>query len=271
MRMLTDQVALVTGASSGIGEGLAMMLAELGAEVVLVARRPGELERVAAGITAAGGRAHAMPADLSDDEDLRTLLDAIGRETGPIGILVNNAASAATLRPVHEIGLAEWDAELSLNLRAPMALCTAVLPAMRQRRQGIIVNVCSGAGTRAIAGMGGYCVSKNALRVLTELIQMENQYLGIRAWAVSPGAVAAPLAAATAGWDQARQQDALTVADIVGLVRFLLSQHPRVQIGPQVAIQPTRDPFRAVQAAARAPDRALTARGSGPDHTQRGG
>ena len=195
MQTLRDTVAVVTGASSGIGEAVAKMLAAEGARVTLAARREDELERVAGEIRRHGGEVLVAPADMHDLGALAHVVERTQQAFGPIEILVNNAGVYSTA-PVHALDMEQWDMTFSINLRAPAALCRAVLPSMRERRRGAIVNIASEAGALVYAGMGAYAVSKHALRVLTELIQEENQALGIKAWAICPGYVDTSMARA---------------------------------------------------------------------------
>ncbi|HSJ45234.1 MAG TPA: SDR family oxidoreductase, partial [Euzebyales bacterium] len=171
-----------------MGRGLAEMLARHGVRVALAARRQAELARVAAEITAAGGSAVSLPTDVADEAQLHDLVDRVKRRLGPVDILVN-AAGVGHGQPVHELDIDQWDETFDVNLRGPAVLCARVLPAMRARRRGFVVNICSEAGVFVYPGMGEYAVSKHALRVLTELLQEENQSHGIKAWAVCPGMV----------------------------------------------------------------------------------
>jgi NADP-dependent 3-hydroxy acid dehydrogenase YdfG len=137
--MLEGAVAIVTGASSGIGEGLADMLAEEGVKVALVARREAELQRVAEAIRQKGGTALVAPTDLRDEAALRAMLEKTQSTLGPVDILVN-AGATLHLGPIHELDVTAWDASMAINLRAPALLCAAVLPGMRERRRGYILN-----------------------------------------------------------------------------------------------------------------------------------
>jgi NAD(P)-dependent dehydrogenase (short-subunit alcohol dehydrogenase family) len=235
---LDGDVAVVTGGSSGIGEGLARMLAGQGAAVALAARREVELRRVADEIRAAGGRALAVPADVGRDEDLDRLLARVQEELGPVDVLVN-AAGVAAYQPVHELDMALWDRQLRVNLRAPARLCAAVLPGMRERRRGLVVNVASEAGVFAYAGMGAYAVSKHGLCALTRLIAEENQELGVKAWAICPGMVDTPLV----GDAGPARERFLKVADVVGVVETLLLQDDNVKMGPEILIRTMRNPW----------------------------
>ena len=134
-----------------------------------------------------------------------------------------------------------WDASLEVNLRAPALLCAAVLPGMRERKRGYIVNISSEAGVIVYEGMGAYAISKHALRVLTELIQQENQEFGVKAWTICPGFVDTPMVAAWA--PDANPHNFLRVEEVVDLVRFLLTQGANVKMGPEILIRTTRNPY----------------------------
>jgi NAD(P)-dependent dehydrogenase (short-subunit alcohol dehydrogenase family) len=231
--------ALVTGASSGIGEGLAKMLAAEGARVALVARREAELERVAQAIRSRGGTAIVVPADLSEEKALQAALVETRQSLGPVDILVN-CAGILTSSPVHEMDLRAWDATMQINLRTPTLLCAAVLPAMRERRRGFIVNVASEAGAFVFGGMGAYAVSKHGLRVLTELVQRENQEFGIKAWAICPGWVDTPMAGSSSGTNS---RHFLKVEEVADVVRYLMTQGDNVKMGPEILIRTTRNPY----------------------------
>jgi fengycin family lipopeptide synthetase B len=239
MDMLKGAVAIVTGASSGIGEGIATMLAGEGVKVALVARREKELERVAEGIHRQGGTALVAPADLRDEAALRTMLEHTQNTLGPVDILVNSGATPL-MCPIHELEMPAWDASMETNLRAPALLCAAVLPSMRERKRGYIVNISSEAGAFVYKGMGPYAVSKHALRVLTELIQEENQEFGIKAWAICPGFVDTPMGGWAAGTNS---KNFLTVEEVVGVVRFLLTQGANVKMGPEILVRTTHNPW----------------------------
>lgn len=239
METLNGTVALITGASSGIGEGIANMLAAEGVKVALVARRHHELERVAEEIRHQGGTALIAPADLRDERALRAVVEQTRTLLGPIDILVNSGGIMYAT-PIHELDMQAWDACLQVNLRAPTLLCAAVLAGMRERKRGYIVNIASEAGVFVYGGMGAYAISKHALRVLTELIQEENQEFGLKAWAICPGFVDTPLAAWASGTNPS---NFLRVEEVVGVVRFLLTQGANVKMGPEILIRTTRNPY----------------------------
>ena len=239
MTELAGSVAIVTGASSGIGRGLAEMLARHGVRVALAARRPAELERVAARIADAGGSALSVPTDVADEAQLGDLVDRVEITLGPVDIVVN-AAGVPDGQPLHEFDIGRWDHTLAVNLRGPAVLCARVVPGMRARRRGCIVNICSEAGVFVYPGMGAYAVSKHALRVLTELLQEENQAFGIKAWAVCPGMVDTPM---SHDHPDATRQRFLTVEDVTDVVEGLLLQRDNVKLGPQILVRTMQNPW----------------------------
>jgi short-subunit dehydrogenase len=236
---LTDRVAVVTGASSGIGAGLAAMLAGEGARVVLAARRGKELERVAAGIRQAGGVAVPVITDLTDDDSLASLLARTRAELGPVDVLVNNAGFAVW-KPLEATSLAEWDHTFAVNVRAAAYLCAAVLPGMQERRFGRVINISSEAGVAIVPGLAAYCVSKHALGALTEVIQDANHDNGIKAWVICPGFVDTEMGEVVPG---ANRDHYLQVEEVVDVVRYLIRLGGNVKLGPQILLRTMRNPM----------------------------
>src|SRR5215471_12224504 len=239
MAVLADRVAVVTGASSGIGAGLAAMLAEEGARVVLAARRGEELERVAAGIRRAGGVAVPVVTDLADDDSMARLLTRTTAEFGPVDVLVNNAGFGLW-KPLEETSIAEWDHTFAVNVRAAAYLCAAVLPGTQERRFGRVINIGSEAGVAIVPGLAAYCVSKHALVALTEVIQDANHDNGIKAWAVCPGFVDTEMGEVAPG---ANRDHYLRVDEVIDVVRFLLRLGDNVKIGPELPVRTMRNPM----------------------------
>jgi NAD(P)-dependent dehydrogenase (short-subunit alcohol dehydrogenase family) len=186
---LAGQVALVTGASSGLGRATAVAMAQAGADVALLARGKQDLEQVAAEAGRAGGRALVLPADLADAEALAGAVAWVMDAFGHIDVLVN-AAGTDVPGPVAELAVGDWDRVLAVNLRAPFVLAKAVFPHMRSAGRGTIVNVSSVAGKRGWAGAAAYCASKFALTGLTQALAAEGRPHGIRACVLYPGAMA---------------------------------------------------------------------------------
>ena len=239
MRALIDRVAVVTGASGGIGAGLAAMLASEGARVALAARRKEQLDRVASSIRNAGGIAVPVVTDLTSDESLANLVGRTRAELGPIDILVNNAGYAVW-KSLESTSMAEWDRTFAVNVRAAAYLCAAALPDMQRRGFGRIINVASEAGVAIVPGLAAYCVSKHALRALTEVIQDGNHTNGIKAWVVCPGFVDTDMGYVVPGGNP---KNFLHVEEVVDIVRFLLQTGDNVKLGPEILVRTMRNPM----------------------------
>jgi len=237
--LLAGRVALVTGASSGIGAALAAMLAEEGARVAVAARREAELRELARRIELAGGTALTVATDLTDDAALRRLVERTVDELGPIDVLVNNAGFAVW-KPLELTSVAEWDQTFAVNIRAPALLTATVLPGMQARRFGRIVNIGSEAGVAIVPGLAAYCVSKHALVALTEVVQDANHENGIKAWVVCPGFVDTEMGTVVPG---AKPENFLKVEEVVDLVRYLLGLGDNVKLGPPVLVRTMRNPM----------------------------
>jgi NADP-dependent 3-hydroxy acid dehydrogenase YdfG len=215
---LAERVAIVTGAGRGIGRAVAEALARQGAAVVLASRTRAEIASVAETIRNAGGRALAVPTDVTQDARVEALVDETVGELGRVDILVT-AAGVAAFGPVASAKSADWDPMLAVNLRAVMLCCRAVLPPMLRQRSGTIVNVSSIAATRPIAGAAAYAATKAGVVAWSRVLAEELRADGVRVGVISPGAVDTPLwDASPGGPDRARMLTAETVARAVMLM-----------------------------------------------------
>lgn len=183
---LSEDVAVVTGAGRGIGEGIARVFAEAGAAVVLAARRTEEIERVAEAIRKEGGRAIAVTTDVTDDDAVEALAQAARDEFGRLDIWVNNAGGSPVSKPLTKLSETEWEATLRLNLTAVWKC--SVVAAKHLEDGGRILNISSRAAVSTIKGSGHYAASKAAVNSLTTTFAAE---LGpkIRVNCIMPGAV----------------------------------------------------------------------------------
>jgi len=225
---LDGKVALVTGASSGLGRGMALALAGAGARVVLLARREATLEAVAADIRAAGGEAAVLTGDLAERPRLSPIAAAAGRPFGAPDILVN-AAGVNLREPAAEITHQSWDRTLDLNLAVPFFLAQALVPAMRERGWGRIINLASLQSVRAFENGLAYGASKGGVAQLTRAMAEAWSRHGIACNAIAPGFFPTELTApvfdnpARAAW--AAGQTCIgrngRLADMDGVVVFL--------------------------------------------------
>ena len=186
---LTGKIALVTGASSGIGVGIAEALHAQGAHVVLTGRREPELQAVAAGL---GERASVIPADLNDATAPASLVEAIEAAHGRLDILVNNAGFTRDMLALR-MDDADWNAVLEVDLNAPFRLARAALRGMMKRRAGRIISIASIVGVTGNAGQANYAAAKAGLIGLSKALAQEVAPRGVTINVVCPGFIATPM------------------------------------------------------------------------------
>lgn len=183
---LTGKVALVTGATSGIGRRQSVALAQAGADVVLIGRREQRLREVADEINAMGGAAVALPADLRNTGELAAIAEQATAEFGEIDILVN-AAGINPRQSVDDVTLDSWDETINLNLAAPFFLARALVPGMRDKGWGRIINIASLQSSRAFANSLPYGASKGGIAQMTRAMAEAWSGDGINCNAIAPG------------------------------------------------------------------------------------
>lgn len=191
---LQEQVALVTGGGRGLGRAYALALAAAGAVVAVTARTDAELQAVVQTIEQNGGRALAVPADVTDERAVTQMVATVEQQLGPVTLLLNNAGVLRAVGRMAEVEADAWWREIEINLRGPFLCSRAVLPGMIARKQGRIINLASGAGLGPIDGGSAYCVSKAALIRLSEQLALETREQGIAVFAIHPGTVRTPMA-----------------------------------------------------------------------------
>jgi NADP-dependent 3-hydroxy acid dehydrogenase YdfG len=234
--VLKDKIALVTGASSGIGAATAELLAREGAVVAAVARRLDRLEALVRRIESAGGRAAAFSADIAIDTEAAAVAQRVLARYGRIDILVN---SAGIVRPgaVETADPAHWREMIDINLLATMYLSRAVLPGMRGRGDGHIVVVSSTAGRYVGTRHSGYTASKHAVNAFAETMRQEVAPLGIRVTIVEPGATTTEVASSIPDVEDralltqhVTKEGTMRAEDVGGAIVFALRQPPNVNV-----------------------------------------
>jgi 3-oxoacyl-[acyl-carrier protein] reductase len=187
MAALSGKVAIITGASRGIGEAAAEALAAAGAAVMLTARDGARTEGVAARITAAGGKAAAVACDVADYAAVQALVGATAQRFGSPDILVNNAGVIDPIAALADSDPAAWAKNVQINLVGAYNVVRALLPGMKAAGGGTIVNVSSGAALRPLEGWSAYCSGKAGMAMLTQAIKLEEAANGIRVFGFQPG------------------------------------------------------------------------------------
>ncbi|MBY0339225.1 MAG: 3-oxoacyl-[acyl-carrier-protein] reductase [Acetobacteraceae bacterium] len=229
MFRLEGKVALVTGASSGIGVAIARALHAQGATVALTGRREGELSALAAEL---GGRSHVMPADLADPAAPAALVERVESEAGRLDILVNNAGFTRDMLALR-MGDEDWNAVLEVDLNAPFRLARAALRGMMKRRTGRIVSIASIVGVTGNAGQANYAAAKAGLIGMSKALAQEVAPRGVTVNVVAPGFIATPM---TDKLSDAQRQALLgriplgamgTPEDVAAAVAYLASEEAK--------------------------------------------
>ena len=186
---LTDKVAIITGASKGIGEDIARLYARFGAKVIISSRKQDACDALAADIKAAGGEATGIAAHVGDMEQLAQLVEKTIAVYGGVDILVNNAASNPVFGPSLDADGGAFDKIMQANVKAPFELSKLCYPSMKARGGGSVIMVSSIAGHTPDPGLGLYSVSKAAMNMLTKVLAKEWGPDGIRVNAICPGLI----------------------------------------------------------------------------------
>jgi NADP-dependent 3-hydroxy acid dehydrogenase YdfG len=243
MTAIEGQVVAITGASSGIGEATARLLAERGAAVVLGARRTERLDHLARDIRDRGGRAIACATDVTRRGDLERLVGQAVAEFGRLDVLVGNAG-IARIGPVSDLDVDGWDAMIDVNLRGVLYGIAAALPVFRRQGHGHLVTTVSTSGLKIVPTQAVYAATKNAVRTLLEGLRQESTDGVLRTTAISPGFVRTEL---TGSIDDAqvreevrRNMDGFGIEPeaVARVVAFAIEQPRDVEIG-EVTIRPT--------------------------------
>ena len=186
---LEGKVALVTGASKGIGEAMAEALAEAGAKVIVSSRKQEAVEEVAQNIRNKGGEATAIAANVGDEDSMKALVELSLTKYGGVDILINNAAANPVFGPLNETETWAFDKIMDVNVKGPFTLAKMLYPCMKSRGGGSVINISSVGGLRPEQGLGIYSVSKAALISLTKVMAKEWGRDHIRANVICPGLV----------------------------------------------------------------------------------
>jgi len=239
---IKGKVVAITGASSGIGEATAMMLAAKGARVVLGARRSDRLEALVSRIVKAGGEAVCSVTDVKKRDDLKNLVKRACDQYGRLDVIINNAG-VAQLSRIDDLPVEDWEEMIDVNLKGVLYGIAAALPVFRKQNSGHIINIISTSGIKIVPMQGVYAGTKNAVRTISEALRQEAG-ANLRVTGISPGVVQTELADNMTNPDmkavisENMKKLAISPDAIASAVAFAIAQPAHVEVG-DIVIRPT--------------------------------
>jgi NADP-dependent 3-hydroxy acid dehydrogenase YdfG len=242
-----DKVVVITGASSGLGESTAKLLARNGAKVVLGARRKDRIDAAVREILAAGGQAAGFAVDVTKRAEVEAFLKGAVDSFGRVDVLVNNAG-IMPIAPIHLLKVEEWDRQIDVNIKGVLYGVAAVLPQMQKQKSGHIINMASVFGIKIFAPGGTvYCATKSAVRALTEGLRIELHAENIRCTMISPGAIASELQDGSSDPSSAKAvkelyKVAIPAESVARAILYAIEQPADVEID-EVVLRPTAQDF----------------------------
>jgi NAD(P)-dependent dehydrogenase (short-subunit alcohol dehydrogenase family) len=219
-KRLEGKVAIVTGASRGIGKAISLALAKEAATVVVAARAIDKMNETAKLVTAAGGKAQIIPTELTDERSIKNLVKATGERFGRLDILINNAGITHSAK-LEETLTEDWDRCQQINTRAPFILCREALPLLKIAERAYIINIASVVGVKGYPLQSAYTASKHALRGMTISLSEELRGSNIRVHLICPGGVDTELVQNVR--PDIKKQDLMRPEEIAELVLYLLT------------------------------------------------
>jgi len=244
---IADKVVVITGASSGIGESTARLLAGSGAKVVLGARRTDRIHALVKAITAKGGAALGFQTDVTKRSEVEALVQGAIHEHGRIDVIVNDAG-IMPIAPMAALKVEEWDRMIDVNIKGLLFGVAAVLPIMQKQKQGHIINMSSVGGFKVWAPGGTvYSATKFAVRAITEGLRMEHKADNIRCTIISPGAVATELPEGSSEEDTRKNlrefyKIAVPADSVARAIAYAIEQPAEVDVN-EIVIRPTKQDF----------------------------
>ncbi len=244
---IEGKVVVIAGASSGLGEAVARLLSEQGAKVVLGARRAERIDAIAKELNEAGGSALAVKTDVTNQEQVRALVDSAVKTYGRVDVMVNNAGLMPH-SPLDRLKIEDWDRMIDVNIKGVLYGIAAALPHMKEQKSGHIINTSSVAGHRVTPGGAVYCATKHAVLALSEGLRQEVKPYNIRTTVVSPGAVTSELPDSITEKDISErihdfyENYAIPADSFARVVSFAISQPEDVDIN-EVLFRPTAQPL----------------------------
>jgi len=240
---IEGKVVVITGASSGLGEATARLLSAQGASVVLGARRVDRIQSLADELTGSGGKALAIPTDVTHYDQVKRLVDAAVQTYGRVDVMINNAGLMPH-SPLERLKIDDWNRTIDVNIKGMLYGIAAALPYMKQQQAGHIINVSSVAGHKVRPSSAVYAATKAAVLVISEGLRQEVKPYNIRTTVISPGAVATELPNSVTEPDIAENvrksyEIAIPAESFARAVAFAMSQPEEVDVN-EILFRPTR-------------------------------
>ncbi|GAC1467665.1 MAG: SDR family oxidoreductase [Ktedonobacteraceae bacterium] len=240
---IEGKVIVITGASSGLGEATARLLCAQGASVVLGARRVERIQSLADELTRNGGKALAIPTDVTHPDQVKRLVDTAVQTYGRIDVIINNAGLMPH-SPLERLKIDDWNRMIDVNIKGVLYGIAAALPYMKQQKAGQIINVSSVAGHKVRPGSAVYAATKSAVLVISEGLRQEVKPYNIRTTVISPGAIATELPNSITELDIAENvrklyEAAIPAESFAQAVAFAMSQPDEVDVN-EILFRPTR-------------------------------
>jgi 3-hydroxy acid dehydrogenase/malonic semialdehyde reductase len=240
---MKNKIALITGATSGIGKATALTLSKMGFDIIGTGRRADRLEELGRELSAEV-RFLPLVFDVRDREKVGEILGNLPADWSAIDVLINNAGNAHGMDPIQTGSLDDWDAMMDINVKGLLYVSKAIIPGMTERKSGMIINIGSIAGKEVYPNGNVYCGSKHAVDAITRGMRIDLNPFGIRVVGIHPGLVETEFSIVRFKGDEARAEsvykglEPLVAQDIADIVEFAVSRPPHVVLA-DVVVLPT--------------------------------
>lgn len=244
---IEGKIVVITGASSGLGEAAARLLCAHGANVVLGARRVDRLQLLVEQLTSGGGKAFAVQTDVTQYNEVKSLVDSAVQRSGRIDVMINNAGLMPQA-PLERLNIEDWNRTIDVNIKGVLYGIAAALPHMKQQKAGHFINVSSVAGHKVGPGAAVYAATKHAVRALSEGLRQEVKPYNIRTTVISPGAMVTELPSSVTEPDVAErirkyhEEFGIPADAFARAVAFAISQPEEMDVS-EIVFRGTREEF----------------------------
>lgn len=247
-----NKIAFITGASAGIGEATAHILASNGYDLILNARRKDRIEKLAIDLkNQFGVNCHCLVFDVRLHTEVKNAIESLPLEWQNIDVLVNNAGLASGLAPIYDGDLNDWEAMIDTNVKGLLYVSKYILPILKNKGSGHVINIGSIAGKEVYANGNVYCATKHAVDALSKVMRIELAPFGVKVTAIHPGAVETEFSIVRFHGDEEKAKkvyegfENLVAADIAEAIWFCLNRPFRVNIN-ELIIMPTAQPVASI-------------------------